>query len=216
MHRQVALGWVEYDGTSTTGAPSAPPLNQLVELKPTVPDPGDPDELPDEASYRGPTYDPATEKFEPGSPPTAWRTGHSITPGHRVKHGLIGGSRGTGKTNMLRVVLVEAVSSGRFVVLLADPLDRPQRPRRHLRANRRAVRPQLRETLDLLEAAVRLIAVREGEGYAEPTSDKPDVLVAIDDADAVQRNKHAAQLVAHGSLGSLRSGGAGHGVGAHG
>jgi hypothetical protein len=82
--------------------------------------------IPDKVPYEGPSYDPSTGRFRMGRGSDrediwGWQLN---APGQGVCHGLIIGEPGSGKTNMLRVITVEAVCSGKFVVWHADPTRR--------------------------------------------------------------------------------------------
>jgi hypothetical protein len=151
--------------------------------------------LPEEVSYPGPSYDPATGRLqigvaEDGRHPT-WRLN---TPGEGVHHGLIGG-RGLGKSGLLRLLMVEAITSRRFGLWAADPTGRHD-----LKAMRSGVAGRLAEnraeTVEMLEAASRVITERTKEGdYTGPTSDSPDILIAMEDCGQVfTANRHATRL----------------------
>lgn len=187
---QVAIGWVSLDPVS---APSAAAVDALL----TSPNPpviadGEP---PSEVAYDGPTYNPVTGQFVMGQAadgPIHW-TLHK--PGHQVEHGLIAGPPEIGKTNVLAMVLVEALQSDRFVILPADPLDRNEICDTFGPAADRCART-VAETVTLLDAVASLIEHRRADAarYRDPTTDARGVLVAIDDADAVLRDQRAAGL----------------------
>lgn len=74
--------------------------------------------------YRGPSYDPATGQFAVGmgmDGPSYWTL---APPGDGVANGLVAGPAGCGKTNSLRILLVELLSSGVLLPSIADPLNR--------------------------------------------------------------------------------------------
>ena len=78
--------------------------------------------LPDLVKFTGPTYNPATGRFELGTGAGGVRMHWRLhTPGQAVHHGLIIGGQGLGKSNALRLILIEAMCSGRYIVWPADP-----------------------------------------------------------------------------------------------
>ena len=136
--------------------------------------------------YAGPSYDPATGRFRigvgPRDEPITWRLN---TPGVGVEHGLILGGPETGKTNTVRILNVEAIQTGRFLIWPADPTGR-----HNLRsvwapaADWIADTPA--ETVSMLTVANRIITKRlEHGGYTDPTPDKPGILITIDESQAV-------------------------------
>ncbi len=81
------------------------------------------------APFEGPTYDPVTGLFRVGmgmDGPVHWRL---TDRGIGATNALVAGPGGSGKSNTLRLALVEAMYSGVFDIAVADPLD-PQRPAR--------------------------------------------------------------------------------------
>ncbi len=190
---QVAMAWVAVDGGE---GPSSEQLEQLV--NPQAPAARvHPGEVPDLAPYSGSTYDRATGKFEMGVGAADEAVHWTLhTPGRGMEHGLITGPSESGKTNSLRIVLVEAIQAPHFVVMIADPLDRNRLCDTFRSVADRCAR-NYGETVDLLEGAIRAIDARcDAGGYTDPGPDHPSVVIAIDDAEAVLRNKHAAALAA--------------------
>jgi hypothetical protein len=153
--------------------------------------------IPDKVPFEAPSYDSATGRFRMGRGSGGeeiwgWQLN---APGEGVRHGLIIGDPGIGKTNVLRIITVEAVCTGKFVVWHADPT------RRHdvvetwgQIADRIAESPG--ETALMLEAAAQVISARlQAGGYADPTPDNPGLLILIDDCQAVfAGNPQATQL----------------------
>lgn len=140
-----------------------------------------------EVPYEGPTYNPATGRFSIGRNSTGedmegWQLN---APSEGVRHGLIVGEQGTGKTNILRVITVEAACTGKFLVWHADPTRRHEVVKTWGQiADWIAESPG--ETVLMLEAAGRLISARrQAGGNLDPAPDKPGVLIMIDDCQAV-------------------------------
>ena len=158
------------------------------------------------ATYPGPTYDPATGRFQMGvgadGDPLWWQLN---TPGVGVANGLILGGPGTGKSNTLKVLNAEAVQTGRFLIWPADPTGRHDLPPLWAPiADRLATTPA--DTLALLAAADQLITDRltpshaattgpARGNYTDPTAEHPGVLLTIDEAaDVLAGNRHATEL----------------------
>ena len=136
--------------------------------------------------YAGPSYDSATGRFRmgvgPHDEPVIWRLN---TPGVGVEPGLILGGPDTGKTNTIRILNLEAVQTGRFLIWPADPTGRHDLPSVWApAADWIAGTPA--ETVSMLTVANRIITTRlEHGGYTDPTSDKPGVLISIDEGQHV-------------------------------
>lgn len=147
----------------------------------------DVDWLPSMSYFDGPTYDPTTGRYEIGTSmdgPSYWELN---TPGHGVENGLIVGPPAIGKTNALRVLLLEAAASGLFCVLAADPSDRNGWA--ELLAGRTIIEPARTrpETARLFEAVVAMIDQRadHAEQCRYPTPTSPGIVVGLDDAHEV-------------------------------
>jgi hypothetical protein len=151
--------------------------------------------IPDEAPFEKLTYDPATGQFEigigPGNKRSHWRLN---TLGEGVHHGLIAGPEGIGKTNGLRLVMLEAICSGRFHVWPADPSGRHDLSWAEQAAHWIA-RDQA-EAMRMLRAAARVIVKRrEVGGYEDPSPEKPGILIAIDECQHIfAGNREATKL----------------------
>ena len=153
--------------------------------------------LPDEVKFEEPTYNPATGRFELGTSAGGLKSHWRLhTPGQTLHHGLIIGAPGIGKTNLLRLVLIEAMCSGRYIVWPADPtgnnnfdwaIDKD-----------RWVAMDVAETVRMLEAANRLVAARlaSGTDYRTPTPDTPGLLIGIDECQHVFAGNPAATQLA--------------------
>jgi hypothetical protein len=152
--------------------------------------------LPDKVSYPGPSYDPGTGRFRTGVSEdgrhSTWRLN---TPGEGVNHGLIVGGPGTGKSSLLRLLMVEAITSRRFGLWAADPTGRHD-----LKAMLSGVAGRLAEnraeTVELLEAASRVISERAKDGgYTDPSSETPGILLVVEDCGQVfTANRHATRV----------------------
>lgn len=156
------------------------------------------DWLPEMVKYRGPTYDHQTGRFEVGTGmdgPIYWRL---HTPGVGVENGLIAGPADIGKTNILNVLILEALSSTVFHYGLVDPLNRNGLAEL-LGESSVGVATTRTQTGDLLAAFARAVDARtpHGERYRDPSSEYPGMLLAVDDAHEVLRDPDAASLAAH-------------------
>jgi hypothetical protein len=151
--------------------------------------------IPDEVKFEQPSYDPSTGRFEfgvgPGGVPLHWRL---HTPGEGVHHGLIVGEEGIGKTSALRLVMIEAMCSGRFAVWPADPSGRHDLSWAAGAVDLIAHNPA--ETVRMLRAAAEIIPARmKAGGCPDPLPDKPGILIAIDECEHVfAGNKEATSL----------------------
>jgi hypothetical protein len=151
--------------------------------------------IPDEVKFERPSYDPGTGRFEfgvgPGGVPLHWRL---HTPGEGVHHGLIIGEEGSGKTSALRLVMIEAMCSGRFAVWPADPGGRHDLSWADGAVDLIARNPA--ETVRMLRDAADIIPARmKAGGYSYLRPDKPGILIAIDECEHVfAGNKEATSL----------------------
>lgn len=124
--------------------------------------------------------------------PTYWTLN---TSGKGVECGLLYGPAGTGKTNMMRIIGLEAYCSTVFNVLVADVTDRNGICDSLATLAEKCART-VSETMDLLLKGMnRVINARLAAGeYGEPTPKTPGLLLLIDDAQLVLRNRRAARL----------------------
>lgn len=149
--------------------------------------------LPNHIPYTGPTYDPATGRFEMAigmDGPQHWRLN---TPGLGAANGIVAGPSGLGKTNMLRMVGIEAVASGRFGLAVADPFDR-----NGLRALFSSAAAEFahtaKQTTAMLEHIAEWLTTRRDDGpMLNPTAESPGLIVLIDDAHLVLTDPSAAE-----------------------
>lgn len=146
------------------------------------------------------TYDPAAGTVTVGQTivgePSSVRL-HDPRDG-TVDHVWILGEDGAGKSNMLRVILLQASISGVFCIFPSDP----RNEHRFDRAWRFSVETpvwiatNIRDTLTNLEAANRIIDARTEEKESpRPTPEHPGILFGVDDADDVLRLPRGQTLI---------------------
>ncbi|MYX34382.1 MULTISPECIES: hypothetical protein [unclassified Streptomyces] len=106
-------------------------------------------------------------------------------PGLGVCHGVIAGSKGVGKSNSLSLILLGALSSGKYILWLMDWA--PEQ--KHFKALMEAEAvdwfsgDDLEYSLEILAAAVRLLEFRkEGGGCKDPSPENPAVIIGIEEA----------------------------------
>ncbi|MFD1147888.1 hypothetical protein [Saccharothrix hoggarensis] len=115
-----------------------------------------------------------------------------------VDHVWILGDSGAGKSNSLRIVLLEAVGSGLFHIFPSDPrnehgFDRLWRSAVDTPA---WIATNAADTMRNLEAAVRVVKARAAsESVSSPTAERPGILFGIDDADDVLRLPRGRELI---------------------
>ncbi|GAB2962013.1 hypothetical protein LWP59_34640 [Amycolatopsis acidiphila] len=120
---------------------------------------------------------------------------HLHSPAGRVEHGLIFGDPGNCKSNMLRVITYEAAASEVFFVVPADP-----RNENDLSAvcgsfpDQSWISTNVPDTINNLNRLADYIMRFRGDGrhFDRPTPEWPGILMAIDDADDVLDDPHAA------------------------
>ena len=147
--------------------------------------------------FEGPSYDPATGLFRIGmgmDGPGHWRL---TDRGIGATNALIAGPGGSGKSNTLRLVVIEAMCSGLFDIALADPLNRNgllgAMARNAVRsADTRAA------TMSLLAWTVEQVQTRHARAdrWRRPDPAHRGLLVGIDDAHQVLTDPGAADLAA--------------------
>lgn len=147
--------------------------------------------------FEGPTYDPATGLFRVGmgmDGPGHWRL---TDRGLGATNALIAGPGGSGKSNTLRLVVVEAMCSGVFDIVVADPLGRnglldAVASYAVRSADTRAA------TTSLLAWTVEQVQSRHAQAdrWRRPDPTRRGLLVAIDDAHHVLTDPRAADLAA--------------------
>ncbi|MFE1237811.1 hypothetical protein [Streptomyces tendae] len=133
-----------------------------------------------------PLYDPETGKIAIGN----FRDGRRVEVElHQhdigVRHGIIAGSKGIGKSNNLSIILLGALSSSRYCLFLIDwsPEQKHFHPFTENDAAFKCSRGDLNTALEILSAVNRVIKARvEKGGYVNPSNEKPGFLVAIEDA----------------------------------
>ncbi|WP_238428065.1 hypothetical protein, partial [Frankia nepalensis] len=146
-----------------------------------------------------PTYDANNGTITIGmysdGAPSRWYL-HSVESG-RVEHGLIIGDEGGGKSNALRVVILEAARSQLFQVFPADPSNSNQFSAKWSKAvrDKRQIATNLSGTIRNLELLNRDIDRRnESRSHGSPTRSNPGIIFAIDDADEAFANARVAVL----------------------
>lgn len=155
----------------------------------------DDDWLNEVMPYAGPTYDPRTGRFAFGTTmdgPAYWTLN---TPGGRVENGLLAGPEGSGKTNTLRIVGLEAIASGVFAVAVADPRNRNQLVDLFAPAAEKVARsPQ--DTVRLLSWGADAVERRQPTAaqYRVPSRARPGLLLLLDDAHEVLVDPSVAAL----------------------
>lgn len=165
----------------------------------------DPDEgVPDEVRFKGPTYDPATGRFRIGEGADGMVAHWQLnTPGTGMEHGLIFGPEQIGKSNVLRIVLVEASMEPKFAIWMADPTDRHHFPG-FLEDIATKVATNPRDSILLLREAVRVIDSRTKRGrFPDPTPQRQGILIALEDAhqlfaDNIDATRLAERIVTDG------------------
>ncbi|MFF9677591.1 hypothetical protein ACF1GS_38900 [Streptomyces eurythermus] len=133
-----------------------------------------------------PLYDPETGKIAIGE----YRDGQLVEVEiHQrdigVRHGIIAGAKGIGKSNNLSLILLGALSSSRYCLFLIDwsPEQKHFHPFTDNGAAVKFSRGDLEGSLEILSAANRVIKARVSKGgYANPSSGKPGFLIAIEEA----------------------------------
>ena len=142
--------------------------------------------------FQGPTYDPATGQYVAGmgmDGPSYWTLN---TPGVRVENGLIAGPPDIGKSNALRVLLVNALCSGLFQYIVADPLNRNLVDVLGKSAYATATTP--RDTIRLLRAVALMIDQAPPGPYRDPSPTAAGLIVAVDDAHTVLADPAVARV----------------------
>jgi hypothetical protein len=146
--------------------------------------------------FHGPSYDPVTGSFNIGVTLDGQAPWKLNTTGGRIHNGLIVGPPECGKTNTLRIIVIEAAASGLFVPMLADPRD----SNRHATGLGRALGEEyfsndLPGTAELLRKLNRIITYRQENGrFSTPTTETPGVLLLLEDAHTVFPDPKLARL----------------------
>ncbi|MFB7078813.1 hypothetical protein [Streptomyces sp. NPDC056308] len=138
-------------------------------------------------------YDPTTPLYRPETGKIA--VGHSRDgqvaeieihkPNIGVRHGIIAGEKGIGKSNHLTLILLGALTSSRYRLLLIDwsPEQKHFHPFIENGAALSFSVGNLKTSLGILSNAARVIEVRRKKGgYVNPNIEKPGLLIAIEEA----------------------------------
>lgn len=142
--------------------------------------------LADTIPFPGPSYDPATGTIDIGVD----ASGDSIhwqlhTPGRGVESGVIVGPRGCGKSTLVNVIILNAMASGVFVLILADPSGRKQLPGPFAKANY-ASAEDVDGTVRLLRGALAVADARSEDGeWTSPNREQPGLLVVVEECQHV-------------------------------
>lgn len=152
---------------------------------------------PNAVRYPGPSYDPATGchriGFTSTGQPAYWRLN---IPGRGLEHGLVCGPPGSGKSNMLRMVMLETALQPGFSLWSADPGGRHLLPEPVERAAERTA-TDLRGTLALLRELDVLLELRIRRGpVPDPDPATPGVVCVVEDAHLVFGDDLAATRTA--------------------
>lgn len=194
---EVAMGWIGVDAAAADElVPDIEQLEQLV--APTVAAPRTSTaELPSEVPYPGPSYDPASGRFDIGVGADGRMYRWALhTPGRGREHGLVAGPAGCGKSSLLRLILAETIQiAPPITVMIADPLGKQlATPFEPIAA---AVAHTVADTVTLLRRTADLVEQRHARTAGrvlDPTPTDPAVLVVLDDAEHVLRDPDAAAL----------------------
>ncbi|MCZ0206520.1 hypothetical protein OZK63_13980 [Streptomyces sp. UMAF16] len=102
-----------------------------------------------------------------------------------VRHGIIAGEKGIGKSNNLSLILLGALASSKYCLCLIDwsPEQKHFHPFIEGGAALRFSGNDLESSLRILSAAVRIIEARDEKGgYVNPSTEKPGIIIAIEEA----------------------------------
>lgn len=145
------------------------------------------------------TYDPTTGSVTLGeyADGTAVRIGLHDPETGRVHSAIVFGESGSGRTNHLRVHVLEALMTGLFVPAIADVAAGGEwRMLRTAAEEEDLFAEGLDESINLLRTVGRIIDARvAARNYREPSSEMPAILVGIDDSDELLKTDQGAALV---------------------
>lgn len=146
--------------------------------------------IADTSIYSGPSYNVDTGLFSIGrdadGKESYWQL---VRPGEGVRHGVIAGTRGTGKTNALNVLRVEALWSTLFYLISIDPTGRHDAALWREYAD--AVAETVEDSIDMLKFVESEVAARHRANYRFPV-DGLGLLVTIEDAHLLFENSRQA------------------------
>jgi hypothetical protein len=134
----------------------------------------------EQINYRGPSYSATTGLFSFGQyadgKEAHWQL---VRPGEGVRHGVIAGTRGAGKTNALNVLRIEALCSTLFYLISIDPSGRHDAALWREYAD--AVAETIEDSIDMLNFVESEVAARHRANYKFP-ADGLGLLVTVEDA----------------------------------
>jgi hypothetical protein len=189
----VALGFVPLD--RTTAAPQLTGHSVRVETDTAgLDETDDTDWLPEIIPFAGPTFDPATGRFEIGlgmDGPQYWQL---FGDDGRVRHGLIVGTPGIGKTSTARLVLAEAYASLMLDIAVISPLGDGGLVGSYGKIALSSAE-DVESGVRLLERVAGLVRSRltTPADYEHVDQQHPGIMVAIDDSAPVLADPVAAQ-----------------------
>ncbi|WP_326753230.1 hypothetical protein OIE73_16245 [Streptomyces hirsutus] len=129
-------------------------------------------------------------------------------PGHGVRHAMIAGDPGVGKSNSLNIALLGALASRRYVLGLLDWSHEQKHFEHMYDVSQWFCGNDIRHSITLLQAIVRVLDFRiENGGYIDPTPEKPAILVAIEEAQNLFSKSAEAVTLALRILGDGKRGG---------
>lgn len=141
--------------------------------------------------YAGPGYDPITGLIPIGENAKGatlhWRL---VRPGQGVCHGIIAGPRGTGKTNALQIVRIEAYASCLFDVITIDPTGRHDSALWREYAD--SVALTLGSGIEMLSSIASEVAARREAGNYSLSPSNRGILVTLEDAHLIFGSSNTA------------------------
>jgi len=113
-----------------------------------------------------------------------------------VRHGLIAGEKGVGKSNSLELILLGALNSSKYIICLIDwsPDQKHFHPFIEGGAAYRYSGNSLAPSLGILSGIARVIEYRaRTAGYINPAPGKPAIMIAIEEAHLLFKSSKEAQ-----------------------
>ncbi|MGW2323220.1 hypothetical protein ACWDBP_34685 [Streptomyces sp. NPDC001233] len=119
-------------------------------------------------------------------------------PGIGVRHGIIAGGKGVGKSNSMNLILLAALTSGKYVLWLMDwsPEQKHYKPLKEAEVTDWFAGNSVNHSLKMLSSAVRVLEFRkEKGGYIDPTPEKPAIVIGIEEAQYLFRQSGEASAL---------------------